>query len=145
MEGIGFSTECKGRSSVPLTINNREIPYYQKTLILKARPTNTADNYVLVFNKLNKTQVFKVHPSWTGFWHPYNTLDYQSCGANDCNKPEFVEQMEDNLFGQIEGVVDFNFGKENGKSGHFLLLNIEGRPKYCFTFEGEGISQMVRH
>ena len=139
-----MSTVCEGENRRSVTIENDKIPYYSNSLILKARPHTQSDNYLLVSNKLDKNQTFKLEMLVQGAFNDYNALGSQSCDTNDCNKPEFVVQMEDKLFAKIEGVVDFNFkGRGDGKSGYFLLLNINGRPMGCFTFEGEGISQMV--
>ena len=127
-----MSTECKGK------VNPRDntIPYYPNSVIMKGRPSNVSDDYVLVFDKLDKTKTFKLDIS----------LLTQKCVPNGCFVPKFVDQINDKLFAQIEGVVDFNFkGSEGLKSGHLLLLNIEGRPMYCFTIEDEDISKEVRH
>ena len=114
---------------------------------MKARPNSPLDDYVLVINKLNRSQVSKVFmPTYT--WdeqHSYSELANHSCG-DDCNVPQFVYQMNGSLFAQIDGVADFNFMSESGgKSGYLMLLNIEGRPKFCFTFEGDDITRQVRH
>ena len=107
---------------------------------MKARPSDISEKYWLVFNKMKKTEAFKLDKYLTSY----------SCPSVDCIEseifPKFVDQMNDRLFAQIEGAVDFNFrAKEGGKSGHLLLLNIEDKPKYCFAFEGEDISEGVRH
>ena len=121
---------------------------------MKARLYNSYD--WLVFNKLNKTQVIIL--GFTSYSTPKQPLKllstgrelrhiirYQSCD-NGCKIPQFVHQMNATLFAQIEGIVDFNFkGSKGGKSGYFLLFNIDGRPMGCFTFEGEDISPEVRH
>ena len=115
--------------------------YYPNSLVLNVWSKDHYNNYWLVFNKLDKRQVFKLKQVYKGLG-TINALSHLSCDSNDCNIPEFVHQMDDKLFAQIEGVVDFN--KED-KSGYFLLLNISGRPMTCYTFQGEGISEMVRH
>ena len=100
---------------------------------MKGRPSNTSDDYVLVFDKTDKTRVFTLN------------TDLRKHACVDCGVPKFVHQMDDKLFAKIESVVDFNFGRDDGKSGYLLLLNIEGRPKTCFTLENEEISAEVRH
>ena len=130
-----FSTVCNG--TVPAK-DNRSF-YYPNSLIMKGRPSNTSDDYVLVFNKMKKTEVFKLNTRLIN-----NTCVSKAYGSR-CVIPLFVDQIDSTLFAQIEGVVDFNLKSKGGKSSWLLLLNIEGRPKYCFTFEGEGISEGVRH
>ena len=110
---------------------------------MKARLYNSND--WLVFNKLDKTQVFKLVltdvSTKTGLQY---LIGNHSCD-NGCKIPQFVRQMNATLFAKIEGIVDFDFKTKGVKSGYFLLFNIEGKPKACFTFEGEDISAEVRH
>ena len=132
IEGNLYSTACSGTN----TVRDDRRFYYPNSLIMKARPSDTSDDFVLVFNKMKKTEVFKLDAD----------LSNQSCASIDCFVPQFVDKINDTLFARIDGVVDFNLkGSEGGKSGWLLLLNIEGRPKICFTFEGEDISEEVRH
>ena len=132
MEGIrAFREVCSGSQS----LTGDDHLYYEESLILKARPSNKKDDWVLVFNKRNKTR----------FMRTYYRLMI-TCVSDDCFVPHFVTQMNDTLFAQIDGVVDFNFtGSKGGKSGWFVLFNIDDRPMGCFTFEGEDLSPEVRH
>ena len=50
--------------------------------------------------------------------------------------------MNASLFARIIGVADYS---KKGKGGFLLLLDIDGRPMTCFTFEGENLSEEVRH
>ena len=114
--------------------------YYSNSLIMKARPSDASEDYWLVFNKMKKTEVFKLDKQ----------LYRYTCPSVNCIEseilPKFVDQMNDRLFAQIDGVVDFDFRERNGgKSGWLLLFNINGRPMTCFTWEGEDISKEVRH
>ena len=121
--------------------------YYKNSVIMKGRPQDVFDDYLLVLNKLNKTQAFKLGFTNVGYAMKLRyELGNHSCDSNGCNLPQFVHQMNATLFAKIDGVVDFNFKSESGgKSGYFLLLNIEGKPMGCFTFEDEDISEEVRH
>ena len=53
--------------------------------------------------------------------------------------------MSASIFAKIDGVVDYKSETNGTKSGHFLLFNIDGRPKICFTSEDEDISEEVTH
>ena len=135
-----YRTVCKGVIRSSIDISEDTVVYYQNSLVLKSRPSNYADNNkMVVFNKLDKNKAFIVFTYG-------NSLLSKSCETVNCFAPRFVDQMNDKLFAQIDSVVDFNFGGiKGGKSGYLLLLNINGRPMMCFTFEGEDISEEVRH
>ena len=105
---------------------------------MKPQPSLTRANalIVMVFNKLNKSDYFS---------YDFLTQRKKLCltPISGCVVPKFVEQMEN--IAQIDGIVDFNFEEKGGKSGHFIIVNINGRPKMCFTFENESISEEVLH
>ena len=126
-----LSTVCKGGTPAR---DDRSF-FWENSLIMKGRPSVQTDDYVLVFNKMNKREVFKLDID----------LKNHSCVSPDCYVPKFVDQMDGTLFAKIKGVVDFNFGNDGGKLGHLLLFNISGRPMMCFTFRDEDISREVRH
>ena len=91
---------------------------------------------MLVFNKDNEKDYWNYRPI---------DVSLSKCERMEdiCQKPKFVDQMDGNLFKKIDGVVDYNFG--GGVSGHLLLFNIDGTPKYCFTGEDKDLSDEVSH
>ena len=114
--------------------------------MVKSKPSQSSHEYILMVNKLNKTNVWNV-------WYTQYSRDpskpqliTEKCVSTNCDIPKFVDQMNATLFVKIDGAVDFNFKEsDDGKSGHFLIINIDGRPMGCFAFEDEDISEEVRH
>ena len=108
-------------------------------VIVKRLPSVTDDEKVLMVLMVNKwNQSDRVAVSGC-----YNSMDWCKDRSPYCtDQPEFISQMNESLFKTIEGVVDYSFGTQS-ESGHLLLLNINGRPKMCFTPENEDISEEV--
>ena len=136
-----FNTSCNFETD-KTPIRHQEstkTKYYDNSLIMRAHPSSTLMNeqYPVVINKLNKSQFFNIQTHY----------GYKCANSGDelCFIPQFVQQMDDSMFARIDGVVDFNLRADGGKSGWFLILNINGAPKGCFTFEKEDISEEVRH
>ena len=85
-------------------------------------------------NKFNQTQC-----------QVFNPLGPKVFGMT--KRPHFLTQMNESVFQQIGGVVDYNFGNKSGvhRSGWIFLFNIDGRPKFCATEENQTLSDDVRH
>ena len=97
----------------------------------------------LVFNKYNKTDAFR-YQTW--LTNPLHHITY--CRYKDptyCQFPPFAQQMDASLFEKIDGVIKTIESSDDKNFGYLLLLNIDGRPKICFTSLSGDISEQVRH
>ncbi|XP_054158327.1 uncharacterized protein LOC128956631 [Oppia nitens] len=75
----------------------------------------------------------------------------ESIGSTDsrtqggCRVPQFVHDMAtvgDNLMDQLFHVMDYQLNDQD--MGHVLWFNINGRPMYCTTPEGQPLSKQCR-
>ena len=111
------------------------------TVIIKLYPFQIHFNgaeYLAVINKNNKKLQFFYD---TLLWQKKNQC-YQG-GTNYCIVPTFVSEIDVYLFRKVSAIVDYRFGSKE-QSGWILLFNIDGKPKYCFTREGEDLSNEVQ-
>ena len=134
----GYNISCQEYKSQTKIIN---LPKdLINVVIMKVSPREnwvlSLGSYVLLISKDKKSHLF--------YDPTANTLTSE-CGLSrsKCKIPQFVGQLNDSLFENIDGVVDYNYGK--GYSGWLVLFSIDQTLKYCFTAENQNISEEVRH
>ena len=83
--------------------------------------------HALFFNRDDKNECFR-----------YDVNNYTKCTG----VPLFVNNMNQSIFSQIEGVVEFNT-TARPQWGYLILFQINGRLKYCTTFDGQYFPEEV--
>ena len=56
---------------------------------------------------------------------------------------QFIKEMNDSLFSQIDSIIDFNWDHKRGLSGHMLWFNIDHKHYYFFQPERQPLSEQV--
>ena len=56
---------------------------------------------------------------------------------------QFIREMKDNLFSQIDSIIDYDLDEERALTGHMLWFNIDHKYYYCFQPEGQPLSEQV--
>ena len=98
---------------------------------------------MMVYNRHNKSdrirlQMLKLE---------YSTSDNEYYGIETKNDHlediQFIEDMDDTLFSQLDSTLDYNLDHKRGLSGHMLWFNIKDKHYYCFQPEGKTLSEEV--
>ena len=63
--------------------------------------------------------------------------------AFDLEDVQFIKEMNDSLFSQIDSMLDYDLDHKRGLSGHMLWFNIDHKYYYCFQPEGQSLSEQV--
>ena len=61
----------------------------------------------------------------------------------DLEDIQFIKDMNDSLFSQIDSMVDYNWDHKRGLTGHMLWFNIDHKYYYCFQPEGQPLAEQV--
>ena len=111
---------------------------YQNRLIFKTFPMRNDISlgiHWITYNRHNKNDRFKL-----GFYR-IQSSDYELyIVRHDLPDIEFIRQMNDSLFSQIDSMIDYNW---EGMTGHMLWFNIDHKHYYCFQPEGQPLSEQV--
>ncbi|CAG2102794.1 unnamed protein product, partial [Medioppia subpectinata] len=78
---------------------------------------------------------------WSYDWNGYVDIctDATMCDWHSYGTPLFLYMLSEDLKAQLEAIVDYDIRPD--MRGHMLWFNINGRPMYCFTPEGERLSK----
>ncbi|CAG2104405.1 unnamed protein product [Medioppia subpectinata] len=130
-KNITIETNCSAGVIVRPNIVTTDVVFSPKALDTRVRNDNNLSNqtaeHVLNITYENSTLTIKV---------VYTT----NCLDLICRPPVFVKQIPDHLFHKLEGVVVYDDPRTQVK-GHMLWFNISGQPRYCFTPEGQNLSE----
>ena len=135
----GYQINCRDAQQNAINALNSSGSTDLVIMKVYANITEKEQSSCLIFYKdsTNKSEYFEFNP-----FEEWLQSDCSQSQKEMCRVPLFVQQMDDSLFRAIDSVVDFSL-KRGSVSGHLILFNIEGKPKYCTTIEGQSLSDEV--
>ena len=94
----------------------------------------------MAYNRHNKSDRVRLRMIW---FEGTNRVFSLRIERNQIEDIQFIKEMNDSLFSQIDSMVDYNWDHERGLTGHMLWFNIDNKYYYCFQPEGKPLSEQV--
>ena len=126
----------------------KETVWYQTlaikySLIFKTYPMENwglKATYLMAYNRENKSDRVRLRMVDVDDASTKYGVYVETDGIEDI---QFIKDMDDSLFSQIDSMLDYAWNHERGLTGHMLWFNIDHKYYYCFQPEGQPLSEQV--